>query len=188
MLMTQETHTIELTNRLMESADVFFGAGALFFFVGAIFLTALAGLGILYMVTIIAPGTTDRCSGSMRERFIVCSGAGLVINLIALLLVGALQAVPALNVVVISLFGCAVLVGWSSASEDIGRRLFWISGREGSRASHLAAGWLVFVYASSFPILGWFVIFPVVTWAGLGSLAMSLFRPPKPEAYLRREA
>ena len=76
-------------------------------------------------------------------------------------------------------------------SVDIGRRLLWASGREGTRATHLAAGWLVFVFGASFPILGWCLILPYVTLSGIGSLAVGLFRSPAakgPDSYLRKEA
>ncbi len=81
---------------------------------------------------------------------------------------------PPAAVAVLGLSGLLVLVGWTAAAEDIGRRAFGVSGREGTRATHLASGWLIFAFASVFPFLGWFVIFPYVTLSGVGSIFVSL--------------
>jgi hypothetical protein len=67
-----------------------------------------------------------------------------------------------------------------AAAEDIGRRLFWACGKEGSRASHLASGWLVFAFGACFPVLGWFVILPYVSLSGLGSVVMGMLPSRKP--------
>lgn len=153
-------------------------------FYGVIFL-AFAGvlgigligslLGILYMTLVVAPNATQRFAGSLRERNVrsffcglpVAGGFGLA---------GAVVAhTPALFALVALGFGIALVLAYAAAAEDIGRRLFWACGKDGSRATHLASGWLVFALGSLFPVIGWFLIFPYVSISGLGSLLLGAF-------------
>ena len=71
------------------------------------------------------------------------------------------------------------------ASRSRGRRLFWACGKEGSRASHLASGWLVFSFGDLFPVLGWFVILPYVSLSGLGSVVVGAFPSRKSGAEVK---
>ena len=136
-------------------------------------------LGILSMTLVVAPNATQRFAGALRERNIRSFSSGLPV----LLLFGGAgaltQRAPALFTVVGVAFGVALVLGFAAASEDIGRRLFWSCGKEGSRASHLAVGWLVFAFGSLFPVLGWFLILPWVSLSGLGSIVVgALARTP----------
>ncbi|MHC4606886.1 MAG: hypothetical protein ACYTAF_08100 [Planctomycetota bacterium] len=174
--MQEEEALREIPEGLFQAAAGFLTVEMIF--LGAI-LMAVAGLGILYMMMIMAPSVTERCTGSLREKnflsflvgFPVFFGMGTVVSLCG-------SAGPGLQAMSGVVIGFLLLLGWASASEDIGRRLFWMSGREGSRATHLAVGWLVFTCASCFPFLGWFLIFPYVTLSGVGSLAVGVFRKP----------
>jgi hypothetical protein len=74
-------------------------------------------------------------------------------------------------------FGVLLILALAAAAEDIGRRLYWACGKEGSRASHLASGWLVFAFGACFPVLGWFVILPYVSLSGLGSVLVGMLPP-----------
>lgn len=180
---------LSVAEQVEEAALGFYSAGGLFFVVGVVggvLLLAAAVLGILYMLTVIAPGVTERCSGTLRERNMASFLAGLPILAAMIVVLTALKANPGLAFISVTLFVTLLLVGWAGASEDLGRRLFWVSGREGTRATHLASGWLVFVFAASFPVIGWFLILPYVSASGLGSMVMSFFRRPAPPATTTR--
>ena len=159
--------------------EAFFAMGALAstFAVGAALVGSL--LGIFYMTIVIAPNATQKCSTALREHNVKSFLAGLGITLVALfLLVLAHRSGPG-TALLLTLFGAMVIPAFAAGSEDIGRRLYWACGKEGTRASHLASGWLVFAFGSMFPVIGWFVIFPYVTISSLGSLAMgALSRSP----------
>lgn len=153
----------------------------MFMGMGFIASAAIAGaaaivslLGILYMTLVVAPNATQRLSGALRERNILSFFAGIpVVGFFAVTgaVVQRSGALSALNAVA---FGVLLVLAFAAAAEDIGRRLYWACGKEGSRASHLASGWLVFAFGALFPILGWFVILPWVSLSGLGSVLVGL--------------
>jgi len=159
------------------------GTLAASYFVGVIGIVSL--LGILYMTMVVAPNATQRISVALRERNVASFFAGIpVLGLFGLVtaLVHKAQILVAVNLLV---FAVILIVALASAAEDIGRRLYWACGKEGSRASHLAAGWLVFAFGASFPVLGWFVILPYVALSGLGSVVVSLVAGKKAAADMK---
>jgi len=164
---------------------MFYNVGALAasFVVGTGAIVSL--LGILYMTMVVAPNATQRISGALRERNVASFFAGIpVLGLFGLVtaIVHKSQALVAVNGLV---FGVVLILAFAAAAEDIGRRLYWACGKEGSRASHLAAGWLVFAFGASFPVLGWFVILPYVSLSGLGSVVVGMLPGRKPAAEMK---
>ena len=156
------------------------GAIALSSIVGMISIVSL--LGILAMTLVVAPNATQRISGALRERNVASFFAGIpIFGFFGLTtaIVHKSQVLVAANFLV---FGVILILAYAAAAEDIGRRLFWACGKEGSRASHLASGWLVFAFAACFPVLGWFVILPYVTLSGLGSVVVGMLPPRKAAA------
>lgn len=158
-----------------ELQNMFMGTGflAASFIVGGAFIVSL--LGILYMTMVVAPNATQRLSGALRDRNFVSFAAGIpVVGVFGLVtaVVHKSQLLVATNFLV---FGVVLILAFAAAAEDIGRRLFWACGKEGSRAAHLASGWLVFAFGACFPVLGWFVILPYVTLSGIGSVVVGAF-------------
>ena len=141
----------------------------------AFLVTAL--LGLLFMTMVVAPNLTQRFSTTLRERNVTSffTGIPVFLGLGSLTAMGG-SITPALGAVVGLGFTITLLVGIAAAAEDIGRRLFWTCGKEGSRASHLAAGWLIVATGALFPIIGWFLILPWVVSSGLGSIVLGTFR------------
>jgi hypothetical protein len=135
-------------------------------------------LGILSMTLVVAPNATQRFTSSLRERNIRSFFAGLPVAGGFGLAGAVVHRNPGLFAIVGLAFGVALVLAYAAAAEDIGRRLFWSCGKDGSRASHLAVGWLVFAFGSLFPVLGWFLIFPYVSVSGLGSLLLGAFARP----------
>lgn len=157
-----------------QAQEAFYGMGTLLFFMIAVVVAAAAFLGVLWMVMAVAPGLTQRSAEALGRRNFVSFLAGLpFFGLLILfgLLGKVAPAAGGLGVLALSVF---FLVGLAAASEDIGRRLFWACGREGSRASHLAAGWALFFCAAWLPFVGWFVVLPYFAFAGLGSIVVGM--------------
>ncbi len=154
--------------------NLFMGTG----FLASSFVVVGAGivslLGILYMTMVVAPNATARLSGALRERNILSFFAGFPVVGVFAVFAGVFHRSGPLTVVNLVAFSVVLLVGFASAAEDIGRRLYWACGKEGSRAGHLATGWIVFSLGSLFPIIGWFVILPYVTLSGLGSIVVGI--------------
>jgi hypothetical protein len=157
-----------------ELQKLFMGTGFLAsaFVVGAAGIVSL--LGILYMTMVVAPNATQRLSGALRERNILSFFAGIpVVGFFGI--TGAItHRSPALSALNGVAFGVVLILAFAAAAEDIGRRLYWACGKEGSRASHLASGWIVFAFGACFPVIGWFVILPWVSLSGLGSVLVGL--------------
>lgn len=167
--------------RLHDAQRAFFSAGAGVFAFG--FGTALivSLLGILYMTIVVAPNLTQRCSSALRERNFLSFLAGVPVALVSAFLVAVTHKAPALSALFATAFGVTLILAYAAAAEDIGRRLYWACGKEGSRAAHLASGWLIFAFGALFPVIGWFVILPYVSLSGLGSLVVGTLRARKAE-------
>ncbi|MBV8879055.1 MAG: hypothetical protein JO332_03725 [Planctomycetaceae bacterium] len=131
-------------------------------------------LGILYMTMVVAPNATQRLSGALRERNILSFFAGIPVVGFFGVTGAVVHRSPVLSGLNAVAFGVVLILAFAAAAEDIGRRLYWACGKDGSRASHLASGWLVFAFGALFPVLGWFVILPWVSLSGLGSVLVGL--------------
>ncbi len=164
-------------SKLEDARQAFFSAGAGAFGVAVGITLIVSLLGILYMTIVIAPNLTQRFSSALRERNILSFLAGLPV-FAGFLGLGALagHCCRPLGGLVALVFLVTLILGYAAAAEDIGRRLFWACGKEGSRATHLASGWLVFAFGSLFPLIGWFLIFPYVSISGMGALLVGTIR------------
>jgi len=163
-----------------EVQNMFMSMGALAAAYAVGFAGIISLLGILYMTMVVAPNATQRLSGALRERNILSFFAGIpVVGVFGLTtaLVHKSQVLVAANLLA---FSVILILAFAAAAEDIGRRLFWACGKEGSRAAHLASGWLVFAFGACFPVLGWFVILPYVSLSGLGSVVVGALQSRRP--------
>jgi hypothetical protein len=113
------------------------GALALSSIVGIISIVSL--LGILCMTLVVAPNATQRISCALRERNILSFFAGVPIMGFFGLTTAIVHKSQALVAVNFLILGVVMILAYAAAAEDIGRRLFWACGKEGSRVSHLAS-------------------------------------------------
>lgn len=166
---------IDAETTLEQVQQAFYGTGSVVFLFAAGTALIVSMLGILYMTLVVAPNLTQRFSGALRERNVLSFLAGIPVLLGFGGVVAVTHAVPAITAVTAVAFGVTLILAFASAAEDIGRRLWWACGKEGSRATHLAAGWLVFSFGSLVPVIGWFIILPYVSLSGLGSIVIGAF-------------
>lgn len=138
-------------------------------------------LGILYVTMAVAPNLTHRSAAALRERNFRSFFAGAGVTGLFFVLVLLTAKAGGAQFVVMVLYGALLVPGLAAGAEDLGRRLFWASGKEGSRAAHLAAGWTVYVFGSAFPVIGWFVVGPYVALSGVGSLVVGAFGGARPK-------
>src|SRR5688572_13397025 len=163
----------------------FHQTGSAFFWMGFLLITAAGSgallLGLLVLLQASAPGLIGRATGSLRERPLISAGLGvaLTIGLVGLASVG--RSSPPAAAFSVSVFAALSLFGLAAASENLGRRIAWISGREGSRVSHLALGWIVFFAAACVPYVGWFLVAPWALTSGIGSILLGV-AAPKPQS------
>lgn len=150
-----------------------------FFWTGGVAITTVVSigalLGLLTMTMVAAPGLTSRCAGALRQHGFLSflAGAGMIGVFVVLGKVA--ERVPAVGLAAICGFGALLVFGLAATAEDIGRRLAWVCGREGSRVSHLITGWLIFAAAICVPIVGWFIVLPYGALSGVGSILVAPF-------------
>ncbi len=164
-----------MPTQYQQAGQAFFIAGFLLFSLVGV---AALGLGLLATIQAFAPNVLGRAAGAVRHRGVLSPVAGV---LIAGGLVGTAAVahkVPAIAAIAVFDLVVFAVLGLVPFCEDLGRRLAWLRGREGSRVGHLATGWLVFLAASAVPFLGWFVILPFGLLSGLGSLLVGFVTPP----------
>jgi len=132
-------------------------------------------LALLLLTVFQAPGVTqrgtERVQASPYRSLLVGVAAGVV-----LVLLGAVaQRVGPVVVLFLPILFMLVVGGVTVIAQDIGRRVFELGGRSGSRFGRISAGWAVCLLASSIPYLGWFVIGPILLVMGAGGFVLSLF-------------
>lgn len=165
----------------------FHQAGAAFFMTGFILFSAAGSaallLGLLVLLQSAAPDLVGRAATGLRERPYVSLGVGAVAFAGFLGLAALGNTVPPARAFAVAAFGGLSLFGLAATAENLGRRIAWNAGREGSRASNLAVGWLVFFAAACVPYVGWLLVLPWGLLSGIGALFLGLGRPnPSPAA------
>lgn len=167
--------TTMLLADLQKAQEAFYGMGTAFAFLASAVLLAVACVGVLAMTQVVAPNVTQRAAEALKSRSLLSFLAGLPFLGLFLLFALIGKKAPAIGALGVLAIGVFALVGLAAASEDIGRRLLWASGREGSRTTHLAVGWGIFFVSACVPIVGWFVVLPYVALSGLGSIVVGAF-------------
>ncbi|MDP6543838.1 MAG: hypothetical protein QGH60_07580 [Phycisphaerae bacterium] len=155
------------------------------------FLAVAVGLSLLIVVQLLFPGLTTCGTEALRKGLFrsFLLGAAVLVVLVAIVYVAALASKPLGGVLAIVLMTFLVLITFPMVSQDMGRRIFARSGANRGPVAQLAVGWLVFAGASITPILGWFIIFPFLTLAGIGALVQTFWtsKPQTPAAEIAEE-
>jgi len=141
------------------------------------FVAVAVALSLLIVVQLLFPGLTT-CGTQALGRGLFRSfllGIAVLVVLVAVVFAVSLAAKPLGGVLAIVLIALLVLMTFPMVSQDMGRRIFARSGASRGPVAQLAVGWLVFVGASITPILGWFIIFPFLTLAGIGALVQTFW-------------
>jgi hypothetical protein len=155
--------------------------GTAFYWVGFLLMAAVGSgallLGLLVLLQAAAPDLLGRANASLRKRPVVSLALGAALTAAFMALASLGKSLPPAGAFSVAAFGALALFGLAAAAENLGRRVAWISGREGSRLSNLAIGWLVFFGAACVPYVGWFLVLPWGVASGLGGLALGASRP-----------
>lgn len=133
----------------------------------------LSLLALLALVAAAAPAATARIAVELRSSQLKCFLLGTVDTLFLLFLAAASHGV--LAVLVVPILGVMFLLGLTAACDDIGRRVLALTRLDTSRMGRLVLGGTVYYFASLFPVVGWFLIFPYFALAGSGASLVWLF-------------
>ena len=142
------------------------------------FCTILSLGALLIFTAGIAPNATARASSATRDHPLRSFFVGAAALLAGALATAATKGI--LGLLLLPIFTAAVLIGLAGVSEQIGRNLWHLTGKEGHRVGHLTAGWAVFSLVSIFPFIGWFGFFPYYAAVGVGSFFSTLFGGKRP--------
>lgn len=162
-----------------KSAIGFHAAGVIL----AIFASVLVCGGALLLLTVfLVPGITDRGAARVQRMPFRSFLAGLPVTALFLYL-GRVVERHHVHPMILVPFLVIFLAGTTVVAQDLGRRTYALAGRGGSRLGSLLAGWSLFLTAYAIPVLGWFVVGPILLTAGTGGLLMELVaRPTEPKS------
>ena len=132
------------------------------------------GLPLSVVTMFLAPEVTRRAAARVGAEPVRSFFTGLAAAGVILLLAVAVKAAHPLAVVALPVVALAGVGGAAAAAEDAGRRTLLLAGREGSRLSRAAAGWALWVAAAAVPVLGWFLLGPVLLIQGVGGFVHAL--------------
>jgi len=145
-------------------------------------LAVAVWLSLMIIVQLLFPGLTtcgaETLGNGLFRSFLL--GLAAVVVLVGVVFVASLVAKPLGGVLAVVLMALIALITFPMVSQDMGRRIFARSGANRGPVAQLSVGWLVFAGAGMTPILGWFIIFPFLTLAGIGALVQT-FRTGKTE-------
>lgn len=133
-----------------------------------------ASLALLLLAAAVMPNLSERATLRFGRRHGICLLAGLGGSVVALLSIVVAKPLPLLGVAGLALLTPIYVLGFGAAGEALGRRIFFLAGREGSRPLHLLVGWPTLVFVACIPGLGW-VIGVYAAIAGMGSAIAALF-------------
>jgi hypothetical protein len=130
------------------------------------------GFGLLMVLMAVMPNLSARATAKFRTRhlFSFLIGLGAALPCFILTALG-----PGGAVLGLALFTPLFLLGQLSVSETLGRKVFFLASREGSRPLHVLVGWPLLTLASLTPVVGWFLIAPYALISGMGSVLIGLF-------------
>jgi hypothetical protein len=162
----------------------FHQTGSAFFWAGFLLVTAAGScallLGLLLLLQSSTPDLLGRATATLRERPVLAPAIGLGITVGLAILAAVGKGTPPVGAVAVAVFAALGLFGLAATAENLGRRIAWLGGREGTRLSNLVTGWLVFFAAACVPWLGWFLILPWGLTSGLGALVLGArYRQPE---------
>lgn len=137
-------------------------------------VAAGCGLALVLLTVFLAPALTDRAAdraGRMPFRSFL---AGVPICLLFVWFADRVKhhgLPPVVQVPLLLLF----LGGTAAIAQDLGRRAWALADRSATRAGRLGVGWGVYLFASLIPILGWFLLGPILLATGTGGFLIELF-------------
>jgi hypothetical protein len=143
----------------------------------AVLLTVGSSIGLHFILLAVAPEATRRVAQTAGERSLASFFMGLPVTVLWILgIVAFAHGAKPLAVLAGAGFVLAALFGGGAACEDLGRRVFYVCGKSGTRAGHVLTGWSVGWLAAIVPIAGWFVVAPYLLCSGIGAIVLSAFR------------
>ena len=153
--------------------------------VNAVFGTLLA-LGIVFpgLLTtwwLLFPVSVERARVRLARTPWACFGLGLLGMAVVLVPIGVLQALPSsaakfIGTILIFAGLAYASVGAAGLASEMGDRLALQSGGKFTPAGGMVRGAVALELAAAFPLIGWFLIIPLVTIIAFGATTFAILR------------
>lgn len=145
---------------------------------GTLLALGVAVPGLLLAWALLLPAAVARARSAAELRPGRCLLAGLALALsgaaIILPLLAAAGPLQALGWLALALLLAAASLGAAGLAALMGERL---RGRASLSAADMVRGAVALELAAVVPVVGWFVVLPVVALIGLGAAGVALWRP-----------
>lgn len=160
------------------AAESFFGVATLVL-VSILFVATIGGLAVL--TSLLFPKMVHATSGAVKSRRLLSFLVGVLVCLIFMVLLHLFDRAHPV-IAALASFGVVIAVaGLTSISQTIGERIFAGAEHPKSTAGTVMAGWLVLGLACSVPFFGWFVVYPIALFFGVGAFVVGYFTGGKPQ-------
>jgi len=161
------------------------GIGDIIGFVSVAIGMIIAYPALLILLNILFSKTTDRVAIRLEKGMKWSFFAGLIIVVIGSFLVvsllsagSVLQLIGFILYLVLSFIGT---IGNAALAKLFGARLSEMSEKKPSTLKELLSGGFVLTLSFAFPLIGWFVVMPIITCIAVGAMTLNLFRrSPRP--------
>lgn len=150
-------------------AFVSVGLGVIFAYPALLIL-----LNVLYSKT--TTQVADRLEHGMKGSFFVGLVVIILVGGVIFVLVSAgsvLQLIGGILYLLISFWGA---IGNASLSRVFGMRLADLGDKQPSTLYQLLSGGFVLTLSFAFPLIGWFVVMPIMSCIGIGAMTLNLFK------------
>jgi hypothetical protein len=155
------------------------GIGDIIALVSAITGMILAYPALLILLNVLFSQTTTRVADRLAHGMKWSFGAGLVIVVIGGLIISTLisagsvlQLIGVLFYLLLSMWGT---VGNAAIARVFGQRISAMSDRQPSALMEVASGGCVLTLSFAFPLVGWFVVMPLISVITIGAMTLNLF-------------
>ncbi len=148
-------------------------------------VSCLAGLmvalpGLAVFLSMIFDGTTEcaasRLANGGKAAFFVGLVPVIVVGYVGVGLISAGSIFQLVGAVVIALLLAWLFTGLGVVARLIGLKIAAMTQQSGNRWNETIIGAFVLAFALAFPLVGWFLIFPLSAITGGGSIVLALFQ------------
>ena len=161
------------------------GIGDIIGFVSVAIGMIIAYPALLILLNILFSKTTERVAIRLESGMKWSFFAGLIIVVIGgflvvtLLSIGSvLQFIGFVLYLTLSFFGT---IGNAALAKLFGARISEMGEKKSSSLNEMLSGGFVLTLSFAFPLIGWFVVMPIITCIAVGAMTLNLFRrSPRP--------
>jgi hypothetical protein len=155
------------------------GIGDIIALVSAITGMILAYPALLILLNVLFSQTTTRVADRLAHGMKWSFGVGVIVVIVGGIIISTLisagsvpQLLGVLLYLLLSMWGT---VGNAAIARVFGQRISAMSDRQPSTLMEMASGGCVLTLSFAFPLVGWFVVMPLISVITMGAMTLNLF-------------